>query len=206
MDDKLTDADLLALWRAGDGDAGGKLMDRNFPRIKKFFARKTADYDLIKELTQRTFERCIEKVHAFEGRSSFSSFIYGIARNILLEHFRERQRAERDVPIEDIPIVDLDPTPFSIVEQRSERKLIIHALRRLPLKMQIVAELYFFEKLSGREVAEVLELSEGTVRGRIRACRDQLQGIIHDLAESPEQLESTLMTLSSWAQRVREQI
>lgn len=181
-------------------------MDRNFPRIKKFFASKTSEYDLIKELTQRTFERCLEKVHAFEGRSSFSSFIYGIARNILLESIRERRRAERDVPIEDISIENLDPTPFSLVEQRGERKLIIHALRRLPLTMQIIAELYLFEDLSGREVAEILELSEGTVRGRIRACREQLQGHIHDLAESPEQLESTLMTLSAWAQEIREQI
>ncbi len=206
MKDERSDAELLALWRAGDSGAGGELVDRNFPRIKAFFARKTSEYDLIKELTQRTFERCVLKVHTFEGRSSFSSFIYGIASKILLEHYRERRRSERDVPIEDVPIVDLDPTPFAIVEQNSERKLIIHALRRLPLEMQIIAELYLFEKLSGREVSEVLGLSEGTVRGRIRACRQQLQGHIHDLAESPEQLESTLMTLSKWSEDIREKI
>lgn len=181
-------------------------MDRNFPRIKNFFARKTAEHDLIKELTQRTFMRCLDKVSTFEGRSSFSSFIYGIAHNILMEHFRERRRSQRDVDISETPVADLDPTPFSIVEQKSDRKLIIHALRRLPLQMQIIAELYFLEELPGREIAEILEIPEGTVRGRIRSCRRQLQEHLQDLAESPEQLESTLMTLSAWGQQIREQI
>lgn len=200
------DAELLARWRQGDKGAAGTLMERNFPRIKAFFARKTSDRDLIQELTQRTFMRCIDKVHAFERRSSFSSFIYGIARYILLEHYRERRRAEQHVPIEDTPVVDLDPSPFSIVERRSERKLLVHVLRRLPLDHQILVELYFFEKLSGRQIAEVLELSEGTVRGRIRTCRQQIEQHVRDLAESPEQLESTLMTLSRWAQQIRDRV
>lgn len=200
------DAELLVRWVRGDREAAGKLMEHNFPRIKAFFARKTSDRDLVQELTQRTFVRCLDKVHAFEHRSSFSSFIYGIARYILLEHYRERRRAEQHDPIEEMPVVDLDPTPFSIVERNSERKLIIHVLRRLPLDVQILVELYFFEKLPARQVAEVLGIPEGTVRGRIRACRQQIERHVRDLAESPEQLESTLTTLSRWAQEVREQV
>lgn len=181
-------------------------MEHNFPRIKAFFARKMSDRDLVQELTQRTFERCLEKVHAFEHRSSFSTFIYGIARFILLEHYRELRRAEQHDPIEETPVVDLDPTPFSIVERNSERKLIIHVLRRLPLDVQILVELYFFEHQPARHVAEVLGVPEGTVRGRIRACRQQIERHVRELAESPEQLESTLTTLSRWAQEVREQV
>lgn len=200
------DEELLARWRQGDRDAGGTLMDRNFPRIKAFFARKTSDRDLIQELTQRTFMRCLDKLSGFEQRSSFSSFIYGIARNILLEHYRELRKSERHTPIEETPVEALDPTPFSIVERSSERKLIIHVLRRLPLDLQIIVELYFFEQLSARLVSEVLGLPEGTVRGRIRSCRDRIEQHVRDLAESPEQLDSTLTTLSRWAQGVREQV
>lgn len=200
------DAELLDRWRQGDRDAAERLIERNFPRVKKFFAHKTSDRDLIQELAQRTFVRCIDKVHTFEQRSSFASFIYGIARFILLEHYREIRRAERDIPIEEIPMVDLDPTPFAIVERRSERKLLIHVLRRLPLDMQNLVELYFFENLPARQVAEVLELPEGTVRGRIRSCRKQIEQHVRDLADSPEQLESTLMTLETWAQQIREQL
>lgn len=181
-------------------------MERNFPRIKAFFAQKTADRELVQELTQRTFERCLDKLRAFEQRSSFSSFIYGIARNILFEHYLELRRAERHVPVEDTPVVDLDPTPFTLVERNSERKLLIHVLRRLPLDLQILVELYFFEQLPARQVAEVLALPEGTIRGRIRASRQQIERHVRDLAESPELLESTLTTLSRWAQEVREQV
>lgn len=200
------DAELLTRWRRGETHAAGALMERNFPRIKAFFARKVSDRELIQELTQRTFMRCLDKLSAFEQRSSFSSFIFGIARNILLEHYREQRMSERHTPIEDTPIVNLDPTPFSVVERNSERKLIIHILRRLPLDLQIIVELYFFEQLSARQVAEVLGLPEGTVRGRIRSCRERIEQHVHDLAESPEQLDSTLTTLSRWAQAVREQV
>lgn len=181
-------------------------MDRNFPRIKRFFARKVGDHDLIKELTQRTFVRCMSKLEAFEGRSTFSSFIYGISHNILLEYFREQRKYERQDPVEDLPLEDLDPSPFSIVEHKDERKLLIHALRRLPLRLQIIADLYLLEDLPGREISEILGISEGTIRGRIRACREQLKQHIQELAESPEQLESTLMTLSRWGMQVREKI
>jgi RNA polymerase sigma factor (sigma-70 family) len=200
------DGELLARWRRGEGSAAEALLERNFPRIKAFFSRKTADREMIQELTQRTFMRCLDKLTAFEQRSSFSSFIYGIARNILLEHYRERRKSARHTPIEDTPVEDLDPTPFSLVERNSERKLIIHVLRRLPLDLQIIVELYFFEQLSARQVSEVLGLPEGTVRGRIRSSRERMQQHVHDLAESPEQLDSTLMTLSRWAQGVREQV
>jgi RNA polymerase sigma factor (sigma-70 family) len=200
------DGELLARWRRGEGSAAEALLERNFPRIKAFFSRKTADREMIQELTQRTFMRCLDKLTTFEQRSSFSSFIYGIARNILLEHYRERRKSARHTPIEDTPVEDLDPTPFSLVERNSERKLIIHVLRRLPLDLQIIVELYFFEQLSARQVSEVLGLPEGTVRGRIRSSRERMQQHVHDLAESPEQLDSTLMTLSRWAQGVREQV
>ncbi len=148
----------------------------------------------------------MDKVHAFESRASFSSFLYGIARFILLEHYRERRKYGHDIPIEDMPVEDLDPSPFSLIERKSERKLIIHILRRLPLRSQILVELYFFEDLPARQVAEVLQLPEGTVRGRIRACRKEIGQHVHDLAQSPEQLESTLLTLDRWAQQVRDKI
>lgn len=200
------DAQLLAQWRAGDQKAGETLIERNFPRVKRFFRRKTSNRDVVQELSQRTFIRCMDKIDAFEHRSSFSSFLYGIARNILLEHYREQRKADRGVSVEEVPAVDLEPSPFSIVERRSERKLIIHVLRRLPLDTQILIELYFFENLPGRQVSEVLELPEGTVRGRIRSCRGQVEKLVRQLAESPEQLESTMMTLETWARKVREKV
>lgn len=206
MAKKDSDADLLARWRDGDPKAGNDLIERHFARIKRFFERKVSEEHLVKELLQRTFERCLEKVDEFEGRSSFFSFLYGIARNIFLEYCREHRKEQRFVDVEEVPLVDLDPNPFSVIERDRDRKLLINVLRRLPFDTQVVVELYFFEKLPASQIAEVVGRPEGTVRGRIKSARKQVETLVRELAESPEQLDSTLMTLETWARRVREEL
>lgn len=204
-----SDEDDLALfqrWQRGDREAGDVLITRHFKKIQRFFGRKVADQALIKELVQRTFARCTSKLPGFERRSSFSSFLFGIARNILLEHFREVRRDGRSTPIEveQTPIVDLDPSPFTVLEGRADRKLLVHVLRRLPLDDQILAELYFFEDLSAPQVCEILGVPETTLRARIRSCRKRASELVRQLAESKEQLESTMMTINGWAEAVKE--
>jgi RNA polymerase sigma-70 factor (ECF subfamily) len=81
---------------------------------------------------------------------------------------------------------------------------LLHALRRLPMDHQITLELYYWENLSGSELAEVLEVPEGTVRGRIRRAKTLLEASLAELAESPQQLESTVANLEGWALSLRD--
>lgn len=201
-----SDIGLLARWRDGDLKAGNDLIERHFARIKRFFERKVSEEHVVKELLQRTFERCMQKVGDFEGRSGFYTFLYGIAKNIFLEHCRQYRNDQRFVELEEVPLVDLDPTPFSAVGRDRERKLLINVLRRLPFNTQVVVELYFFEELPASRVAEVIGCPVGTVRGRISSARKQIEKLVREFAESPEQLDSTLMTLETWAQRIRDDL
>ncbi len=207
IDDDLV---LLERWRANDRAAGDRLVTKHFKRIQRFFARKVGDPALAQELVQRTFARCTAKLPGFEGRATFSSFLFGIARNILLERFREVRRDGLTGPleVEATPAAELDPSPnpFMALEARADRTLIIHALRRLPLDDQILIELYFFEDLSGPQVCEILGVPETTLRARIRACRKRTRELVQGLAESPEQLATTMTTLDSWAQDVRHRV
>lgn len=200
------DQDLLTRWQQGDGKAGNELIARQFPRLKRFFARKTSDREAIEELLQQTFHRCVKKLDAFEGRSTFDTFIYGIARNVLLEYYRERRRSDRVEAIESMPVVDLEPGPFVAAEGKQERKILINALRRLSLDTQILVELYFFEDMTGTEICNIVGVTEGQFRGRIRAARRDLQRHIEELVESPELLKSTQMTLVTWARKIQEHL
>ena len=201
-----SDFELLARWRDGDRSAGNDLIERHFARIKRFFENKVSEEQAVKELLQVTFKRCVEKLDDFEGRSSFYTFLYGIARNVFLEHCRQRKSDERIVDLGEAPLVDLAPGPFTYLGANRERKLLINVLRRLPFDMQVVVELYFFEKLPASQVAEVIARPEGTVRGRIRSARKQIEELVRELAESPDELESTLATLGTWAQKVRQDL
>jgi RNA polymerase sigma-70 factor (ECF subfamily) len=89
-----------------------------------------------------------------------------------------------------------------MVAKREQRRLL-RALRRLPLGLQIVLELRYWEQLSGREIAGVLEVPLGTVKSRILAGRVALRRLIEELAESPDELRSTMDSLEGWAARVQ---
>ena len=84
--------------------------------------------------------------------------------------------------------------------------LLLQALRQIPLESQLLVELYFWEELTAREVAEILAVPEGTVRTRLRRARQLLEQALGRLAESPGLLASTLADLDGWALRVREEL
>jgi len=85
---------------------------------------------------------------------------------------------------------DLVAAPSSIFAQKAEQRLLLEGLRRIPLDHQIVLELYFWEPLRARDIADILEIPVGTVRTRIRRAKELLERAIEELADSREQLES----------------
>lgn len=189
------------------------LLTRFFPRIRRFFATKVSDRRVVENLMQRTFEAAVDRIGGSEEEvTPDSSFFFGIARVVLLEHYRKVKKSlvegmsEEDRFIGDSPMIELSNEFFDLSNFPLDRRLMISALRRLALDDQIVVELYFFESLPASQICDVLGESESAIRGRVRRAREETEVIVRKLAESPAQLKSTQMTLSRWAQRVREQI
>lgn len=173
-----SDEELLQAWREGDTRAGGELYTRHFAAVERFFVNKGQDID---ELVQSTFARCVEARDRFAGRSTFRTFVLGIARNVLREYYRRPGR--NDLDIESSSIIDLGAGPSTIQARQEGHRRLYDALRALPLEKQMVLELYYWEDLTAREISEVLELPENTVRSRIsraKAALDELLGAASD--------------------------
>ncbi len=88
--------------------------------------------------------------------------------------------------------------------RRAEHRLLLEALRHLPIEQQLLLELFDWEGQVGRELAIILNVPEGTVRSRLRAARRALVQAMQRLAASPDLLESTLANLDQWARGLRE--
>src|SRR5688572_2629852 len=86
------DADLLSSWRAGDLGAGDALFNRYFAPIYRFFRNKLGDESTVEELMQRTFVGCVEGRDRLREQTSFRSYLFGTAHNILRAYFREKRR------------------------------------------------------------------------------------------------------------------
>lgn len=196
-----SDYDLLDAWRAGDGRAGNELFDRHFDSIYRFLRSKTSGDPA--DLVQGVFLACVESRDSFRGESSFRTYLYAIARKKLYKSYRDRRP---DVDFGVTSLADFGPSPSRLADKRHSDRLLLEALRSIPLELQIALELHYWEHMRGPEIARVLDIPEGTVRTRLRRGKEALDAKLKDLARSPGELATTMANLEQWAQGLREQV
>jgi len=199
------DAELLQAWRDGDRRAGGELISRHFEAIHRFFANKVQTGSEVEELVQRTFTGAVEGLVRFQARSSVRTWLFAIARNILRQWAQQQARKRgREQALGDASVSDLGVGVSTMVGQRREQRLLLEALRRIPIESQVVLELSYWERFSARQIAEVLGCPEGTVRSRLTRAKQELRACLDTLARTREELDSTVNGLEDWARELRE--
>ena len=198
------DEPLFAAWRAGDAGAGAELFERHYAAIARFFRNKV-DSDA-PDLIQRTFLGCIEGRERVRGESTFRTYLFAVAHNVLYKHFRTRARAGAPIDFSVTSAHDLRPSATALLARRGEEQALLQALRRIPLEHQETLELYFWEHLTAREMAEIQAVPEGTIRTRLRRAKQLLEQALAQVARDPAELRETLSNLVAWASSVRNQI
>jgi RNA polymerase sigma-70 factor (ECF subfamily) len=174
-----SDAELLDRWREGDLRAGEALAVRYFVAMRAYFLNKAPAAH--EDLVQETFLRLASKRERYRGTSSFRVFLFGVARMVLLEHLRAKQRSERFDPIEQ-SVADVEGGRMSsLLAQHESHRVLLDALRELPLADQELLELYYWQKFTAGEIAAALELPEPTVRSRVRAALKRVGKIYAEL-------------------------
>lgn len=197
----MTDEQLLEAWRSGDRAAGNTLFERHFDALYRFFERKVAGD--VGDLVQRTFLALVEGRDRFRGDATVRTYLYAIGRHELMRHWRERRR-DRAVDFGVSSVHDFDPSPSEAAQKRESDRLLLEALRRIPLDLQIALELHYFESVRGPELARILEVPEGTVRSRLRRGLEMVHAKASELATSKEALRTTLTDLDRWAAALRD--
>lgn len=197
------DFELLEQWRDGDRGAGNALFTRHFRSLFRFFRTKVTD-EVAEELTQVSFLACVDGRDKFRGASSFRTYLFAVGRNQLFMHFRKRGRGDTEAALGSISMADLGAGPSTLVAAKAEQRLLLRALRRIPVDFQIAIELYYWEGVPTAEIAVVLGIPEGTVRSRLTRARAHLSTQMRDLAESAELAESTIADFEQWAKSLRE--
>lgn len=205
-----SDGELLGAWQAGDAAAGEAFVDRHFDAVTRFFRNKVCSEDDAAELVGQTFLGCTSGKERWRGEAGARQFLYAIAHNVLRKYIRGRyKRRSEEVDFAAVCVQECEPASMSsIVAHKREAQSLVQALREIPLEDQIVLELMYFEGLSGSEVAAVLGVPEGTVRGRIARGRQRLrERVAALLARGPAAAagEVTPEHLDGWARELRRQ-
>jgi RNA polymerase sigma factor (sigma-70 family) len=177
-----TDLELLDAWRGGDKVAGDELVSRHWEPISRFFRSKIGDGGA--DLISQTFLACVEGRDRIEGEN-VRAYLFAVARRRLADHFRKTSRAGvADFTLSSL--ADLATGPLTEVSRRERAALLRQGLARIPLDDQIALELAYFEGMSTREIAGVLEIPENTVRSRLSRAREKLRAALGEIGTAEE--------------------
>jgi RNA polymerase sigma-70 factor (ECF subfamily) len=179
-----SDLDLLERWRAGDAAAGNVLVRRHFSRVYRFFKSKLDRG--AEDLAQQTFLGVVEGRDRIRDGASFKGYVFGIARRQLMLVLRKRYRRPEPIDLDamsmSILVNEDSPSPSQVVAQRHEQRLLVAALRTLPVDYQIALELHYWEEMGVADIAQVLDASPGTIKSRLSRGRSALQRAVERMA------------------------
>jgi RNA polymerase sigma factor (sigma-70 family) len=198
-----SDDELVTAWRSGDSKAGNRLIERYKQNLWRFFSNKVTDSP--EDLVQQTVLACLESIFRYERRSSFRVFLFGIARNVLYHHYRDRNAGFDPLTSSVLSLKTDSASPMGYVSEREESRLLLRVLRELPMRMQVLVELHYWEGLSNRELAEIEGIPMGTVKSWLRKARAEIRqrlALASDPGSSPPE-EPGPRSLESWAEAVR---
>lgn len=197
--------ELLQAWRAGDNAAGSRLLRRHFRTLFRFFRSKVSHG--VEDLVQQTLLACSESAHRFRGDSSFKTYLLAIARTQLLMHLRKYARKGKQIDQLETSIADVLGSPSVVVAGKDEQKLVLAALRHIPIDLQIAVELHYWEEMRIDDIAVVVGIPSGTVKSRLNRARRLVREQILKAEQFPAALrETTAGELDHWARSLREKL
>jgi len=190
-----SDEALLTRWRTGDQACGRDLFARYFDPLYRFFSNKCAEPD---EIVQATFLAMVKAKDQFAGRSSLRTYVFAIARHELHRHLRTVRR-DRLFDAELSSIADLETGAGSKLARGEEHRRLCDVLRTLPVEMQTLIELHYWEGLDAAALAEVFDITTVNIRTRLHRARAALREAMVAGASAPAHALASVEALDAWA-------
>jgi RNA polymerase sigma-70 factor (ECF subfamily) len=196
------EAALLDGLRRGDESAYEALIARYEHPVYSLVCRLADDPSEAPDVVQEVFVKVFRNVGSFRGDSSLKTWIYRIAVNQARNHRRWFSRHRRqEVGLEPEPgetqgyqdwLEDPGPSPFELTFDRETQELVEAALKEIAPAFRSALILREIEGLSYEQIAEVLEISLGTVKSRILRGRESLKKnlAVKLKAEAPDSVQT----------------
>ena len=182
-------------WMRGAPGAEHAIVRQYYAGVRRFFdLRCTHAAD---DLTQQTFLALIEARTRYEGRSQFKTFLFGIAHKQLLRYLQSQETGPR---ARRYGTESGEATSLSMVAVRKqEHQLVLMALAQLPVPLQVLIELYYWEDMSLAEIADVMEANPSTLGSRLAKARSLLRENIAAMTRPGPLRERLLADLDGWS-------
>jgi RNA polymerase sigma-70 factor (ECF subfamily) len=157
-----TDEELIARWRGGDARAATALVERHADAVARFAATVGARDDL-EDVVQDTFVRAFQSLDGFRGDSALRTWLFTIARRLVLDRRRAARRRPASVEMGEAEVAAADDPLGNLIADETERR-VAEAIGRLSPTQREVFVLRVRDGLSYKEIAQVAGTTEGAAR------------------------------------------
>lgn len=189
--DRRSDEELVKAFLDGDDGAFEELVNRYESTIYSMAYRMLGDRSEASDVCQEVFLLLLRKLHSFRGEAKFSTWLYRVTLNACRDHARRNRQhlSLSESPAEDLPELEerladtKSDSPDDEVERVEVRKVVQEAIARMPFKFREVIYLHDIRGFDYKEVAEILDISLGTVKSRLNRARNRLARELRDYWE-----------------------
>lgn len=182
-------AALVERARNGDARAFEGLVDAYKDKIYSYVSRMLHDPVEAEDIAQDTFVRAFQNLPNFRGASTFQTWLYRIAGNLVIDSVRRHRRREDGAISLDAPmdtdeglmsreLADDRRGPHELAESAAIREEVEMALARLTPRLRTVLVMYDLQGMSYQEIADALGCPLGTVKSRLFNARAQLKSML----------------------------
>lgn len=159
----MEERELISSAKKGDHRAFAILFRDHYPVLVKYLMKITMNPDSAEEFAQATMAKCVEKIHLFNGKSKFSSWLISIATNLYIDQHRKKKR-EREWNEEEAAVRKLQ---WYMESRNEEWTDALAALAKLTEEMRIPLILKHYYGYSYDEIGEILNIAVGTAKSRV---------------------------------------
>jgi len=172
----LSDNELMMKVKSGEIARLGLLFERHHKSLFAYFFRSTKQVEHSEDLVQNVFEKILKNRKLFRGDGKFTTWMYTIAHNEMVDQFKQNKRRP-EVVVESIEneVGETEPGYFEVEQKKEEMKLLQLAFGKLDEEKRHLLSLSKYEGLSYREIGEIMNFSEGNARIKVFRAMQELR-------------------------------
>lgn len=158
----------------GDCVMVDQMIDTYYPQIYQFVYRTLCGKEQAKDITQEVFIHFLDHLDRYPDDLAIRPYLFQIAMNLCRDYFRQKKRRSIEKELQDAYVDEQDtPHESSMKKERGER--VKQALDHLPLPQRTAILLRYYHQLKFKEIADILEVSESTIKSRISMGMEKLK-------------------------------
>ena len=180
------DERLMLDWCAGDGAAFEQLYGRHRGGVLRYLLRQTGRRELAEELFQDVWLKVVNARAGYQAKARFSAWLYSIAHNRLMDHFRANSRAQLVSYEDEVTHLDssepaeaalamADAQPEVLLARKQDAQMLLGLLEALPAAQREAFVLQQDAELSVEEIALATGVSRETAKSRLRYALAKLR-------------------------------